>query len=50
MKKLLITGHAGFIGSHVIRHFVYSYPDYEIHGLDSLTYASSAPNKKEIVI
>lgn len=49
MKKLLITGHAGFIGSHVIRHFVYSYPDYEIHGLDSLTYASDLDNIRDIM-
>ena len=49
MKKLLITGHAGFIGSHVIRHFVYSYPNYEIHGLDSLTYASDLDNIRDIM-
>ena len=40
-KKLLITGESGFIGSHVITHFVRKYPQYDIHGLDSLTYASN---------
>jgi len=40
-KTILITGESGFIGSHLIRHFVTSYPHYEIHGLDALTYASN---------
>jgi len=48
MKKILITGHAGFIGSHVLRHFVYSYPEYDIHGMDSLTYAANLDNVKDI--
>jgi dTDP-glucose 4,6-dehydratase len=48
MKKILITGHAGFIGSHVLRHFVYTYPEYDIHGLDSLTYAADINNVKDV--
>ena len=40
-KKILITGESGFIGSHVVDHFVKTYPQYEIHGLDCLTYASN---------
>jgi dTDP-glucose 4,6-dehydratase len=39
-KKILITGESGFIGSHVITHFVRKYPHYDIHGMDSLTYAA----------
>jgi dTDP-glucose 4,6-dehydratase len=39
MKNILITGGAGFIGSHVVRHFVEKYPDYHIVNLDKLTYA-----------
>ena len=41
MKNILITGGAGFIGSHVVRHFVERYPDYRIVNLDKLTYAGS---------
>ena len=40
-KNILITGESGFIGSHLIRLFVTKYPNYSIHGLDSLTYASN---------
>ncbi|KGO87427.1 dTDP-glucose 4,6-dehydratase [Flavobacterium rivuli WB 3.3-2 = DSM 21788] len=48
MKKILITGGAGFIGSHVVRRFVTQYPDYEIYNLDALTYAGNLENIKDI--
>mgnify|MGYP006293669799 CR=1 FL=1 len=48
MKKLLITGGAGFIGSHVVRLFVNKYPDYTIYNLDKLTYAGNLENLKDI--
>ncbi len=47
-KKILITGGAGFIGSHVIRRFVTTYPDYNIVNLDNLTYAGNLNNLKDI--
>jgi len=46
--KLLITGGAGFIGSHVIRLFVEKYPDYQIYNLDKLTYAGNLENLTDI--
>jgi len=47
-KKLLITGAAGFIGSHVVRLFVNKYPSYQIFNLDALTYAGNLENIKDI--
>lgn len=47
-KNILITGGAGFIGSHVIRRFVTKYPDYTIVNLDALTYAGNLENLKDI--
>ena len=47
-KTLLITGGAGFIGSHVVRLFVQKYPEYKIINLDALTYAGNLENLKDI--
>lgn len=47
-KTLIITGGAGFIGSHVVRRFVNAYPDYQIINLDKLTYAGNLANLKDI--
>ena len=48
MKTILITGGAGFIGSHVVRLFVNKYPDYKIINLDKLTYAGNLENLSDI--
>ena len=48
MKNILITGGAGFIGSHLVKFFVENYPKYTIINLDSLTYAGNLDNLKEI--
>lgn len=48
MVKILITGGAGFIGSHVVRHFLKTYKDYQIVNLDKLTYAGNLANLRDI--
>ncbi len=48
MKSILITGGAGFIGSHVVRLFVNKYPEYKIINLDKLTYAGNLANLKDV--
>ena len=48
MQKIIITGGAGFIGSHVVRRFVKNYPDYTIINLDKLTYAGNLANLRDI--
>jgi dTDP-glucose 4,6-dehydratase len=45
---ILITGGAGFIGSHVVRHFLTKYPSYTVTNLDSLTYAGNLANLRDV--
>lgn len=47
-RTILITGGAGFIGSHVVRRFVKEYPDYQVVNIDALTYAGNLENIKDI--
>jgi len=47
-KKILITGGAGFIGSHLVRRLVTQYKDYQVFNLDALTYAGNLENLKDI--
>jgi dTDP-glucose 4,6-dehydratase len=47
-KTIMITGGAGFIGSHVVRLFVNKYPDYQVINLDALTYAGNLENLRDV--
>ena len=47
-KRVLVTGGSGFIGSHLVRLFVYKYPDVQIINLDKLTYAGNLKNLTDV--
>ena len=47
-RNIMVTGGAGFIGSHVVRLFVNKYPEYRIINVDKLTYAGNLANLKDI--
>ena len=47
-RNIMITGGAGFIGSHVVRLFVNKYPEYRVINLDKLTYAGNLANLKDV--
>ena len=47
-RKILVTGGAGFIGSHLVRLFVNKYPEYQIINVDALTYAGNLLNLKDV--